>query len=205
MDALNGGRPEPPGQQGIQCSRPYPSGFVGAEQTCADGGAVHQHGGLQGKLLGLLRRSSACDLQQVLSQCMRVSPDTRQARRTCQANSAATLILGPPRQFDRASRVVARLVHAGRSTTACVRGQDIYAGTAPTILDASRALGVDPCRRLDQAIAYGCFSAAWNAIGDDEERDMAIAAAMRQCDNRHIGCRAGSAIPTLSSMTGRRS
>lgn len=40
----------------------------------------------------------------------------------------------------------------------------------------SRALDVDPRRLLDQAYAYGCLSAAWNADGEEEQRDLAIAA-----------------------------
>ena len=48
-------------------------------------------------------------------------------------------------------------------------------------LDAfSRALDVDPRRLLDQAYAYGCLSAAWNADGEEEQRDLAIAAAIKQ-------------------------
>ncbi len=31
----------------------------------------------------------------------------------------------------------------------------------------SRALDVDPRRLLDQAYAYGCLSAAWNADGEE--------------------------------------
>ncbi len=56
-----------------------------------------------------------------------------------------------------------------------------------SILDAlhrwrthSRALDVDPRRLLDQAYAYGCLSAAWNADGEEEQRDLAIAAAIKQ-------------------------
>ncbi len=41
----------------------------------------------------------------------------------------------------------------------------------------SRAL---PRRLLDQAYAYGCLSAAWNADGEEEQRDLAIAAAIKQ-------------------------
>lgn len=37
----------------------------------------------------------------------------------------------------------------------------------------SRALDVDPRRLLDQAYAYGCLSAAWNADGEEEQRDRA--------------------------------
>ncbi|EFC4860041.1 APH(6)-I family aminoglycoside O-phosphotransferase, partial [Escherichia coli] len=37
----------------------------------------------------------------------------------------------------------------------------------------SRALDVDPRRLLDQAYAYGCLSAAWNADGEEEQRDLA--------------------------------
>lgn len=44
----------------------------------------------------------------------------------------------------------------------------------------SRALDVDPRRLLDQAYAYGCLSAAWNADGEEEQRDLAIAAAIKQ-------------------------
>lgn len=33
---------------------------------------------------------------------------------------------------------------------------------------------------LDQAYAYGCLSAAWNADGEEEQRDLAIAAAIKQ-------------------------
>ncbi|WP_117107889.1 aminoglycoside phosphotransferase family protein, partial [Klebsiella pneumoniae] len=33
----------------------------------------------------------------------------------------------------------------------------------------SRALDVDPRRLLDQAYAYGCLSAAWNADGEEEQ------------------------------------
>ena len=44
----------------------------------------------------------------------------------------------------------------------------------------SRALDVDPRRLLDQAYAYGCLSAAWNADGEEEHRDLAIAAAIKQ-------------------------
>jgi streptomycin 6-kinase len=44
----------------------------------------------------------------------------------------------------------------------------------------SRALDVDPRRLLDQAYAYGCLSAAWNADGEEERRDLAIAAAIKQ-------------------------
>ncbi len=36
----------------------------------------------------------------------------------------------------------------------------------------SRALDVDPRRLLDQAYAYGCLSAAWNADGEEEQRDL---------------------------------
>ncbi|WP_425327039.1 aminoglycoside phosphotransferase family protein [Salmonella enterica] len=43
-----------------------------------------------------------------------------------------------------------------------------------------RALDVDPRRLLDQAYAYGCLSAAWNADGEEEQRDSAIAAAIKQ-------------------------
>ncbi|HHV8905545.1 TPA: aminoglycoside phosphotransferase family protein, partial [Shigella flexneri] len=39
---------------------------------------------------------------------------------------------------------------------------------------------VDPRRLLDQAYAYGCLSAAWNADGEEEQRDLAIAAAIKQ-------------------------
>ena len=42
------------------------------------------------------------------------------------------------------------------------------------------ALGVDPRRLLGQAYAYGCLSAAWNADGEEEQRDLAIAAAIKQ-------------------------
>ncbi|MDO2266128.1 hypothetical protein Q2451_22760, partial [Escherichia coli] len=35
---------------------------------------------------------------------------------------------------------------------------------------------VDPRRLLDQAYAYGCLSEAWNADGEEEQRDLAIAA-----------------------------
>ncbi|MDF6917251.1 3'-kinase, partial [Escherichia coli] len=35
-------------------------------------------------------------------------------------------------------------------------------------------------RLLDQAYAYGCLSAAWNADGEEEQRDLAIAAAIIQ-------------------------
>ncbi|WXP55144.1 aminoglycoside phosphotransferase family protein (plasmid) [Escherichia coli] len=44
----------------------------------------------------------------------------------------------------------------------------------------SRALDVDPRRLLDQAYAYGCLSAAWNADGEEEQRNLAIAAAIEQ-------------------------
>ncbi|HCK4697988.1 TPA: APH(6)-I family aminoglycoside O-phosphotransferase [Pseudomonas aeruginosa] len=44
----------------------------------------------------------------------------------------------------------------------------------------SRTLDIDPRRLLDQAYAYGCLSAAWNGNGDDEKRDLAIAAAIRR-------------------------
>ncbi len=48
----------------------------------------------------------------------------------------------------------------------------------------SRALDVDPRRLLDRAYAYGCLSAAWNADGEEEQReeqrDHAIAAAIKQ-------------------------
>lgn len=44
----------------------------------------------------------------------------------------------------------------------------------------SRTLDIDPRRLLDQAFSYGCLSAAWNGDGDDEQRDLAIAAAIRQ-------------------------
>ena len=48
----------------------------------------------------------------------------------------------------------------------------------------SRALSLDPRRLLDQAYAYGCLSAAWNAGDgggtDEERRDLAIAAVIRQ-------------------------
>ena len=44
----------------------------------------------------------------------------------------------------------------------------------------SRALDVDPRRLLDQAYAYGCLSAGWNADGEEEQRDLAIAAAIKQ-------------------------
>ncbi|MCC9356343.1 hypothetical protein LN380_25870, partial [Enterobacter hormaechei subsp. steigerwaltii] len=52
----------------------------------------------------------------------------------------------------------------------------------PTICNSafSRALDVDPRRLLDQAYAYGCLSAAWNADGEEEQRDLAIAAAIKQ-------------------------
>ncbi|WP_409935102.1 aminoglycoside phosphotransferase family protein [Escherichia coli] len=30
------------------------------------------------------------------------------------------------------------------------------------------------------AYAYGCLSAAWNAVGEEEQRDLAIAAAIKQ-------------------------
>src|SRR5690554_3750421 len=43
----------------------------------------------------------------------------------------------------------------------------------------SRALDVDPRRLLDRAYAYGCLSAAWNADGEEEQRDLAIAAAIK--------------------------
>ncbi|KJF74573.1 APH(6)-I family aminoglycoside O-phosphotransferase [Agrobacterium arsenijevicii] len=43
----------------------------------------------------------------------------------------------------------------------------------------SRSLDVDPRRLLDQAFAYGCLSAAWNGDGEDEQRDLAIAATIR--------------------------
>ncbi|GKI73534.1 hypothetical protein NUBL2908_52430 [Klebsiella pneumoniae] len=33
-------------------------------------------------------------------------------------------------------------------------------------------LDVDPRRLLDQAYAYGCLSAAWNADGEEEQRDL---------------------------------
>ncbi|KRF02053.1 3'-kinase [Frateuria sp. Soil773] len=46
----------------------------------------------------------------------------------------------------------------------------------------ARALGQDPRRLLDHAIAYGCLSAAWHA-GDgnarDESRELSVAAAVR--------------------------
>ncbi|MCU9643734.1 hypothetical protein HX558_025005, partial [Escherichia coli] len=42
----------------------------------------------------------------------------------------------------------------------------------------SRALNVYPRSLLDQAYAYGCLSAAWNADGEEEQRDLAIAAAI---------------------------
>ncbi|WP_209855316.1 APH(6)-I family aminoglycoside O-phosphotransferase [Rhizobium herbae] len=44
----------------------------------------------------------------------------------------------------------------------------------------SRTLDIDPRRLLDQAFCYGCLSAAWNVEGDDEQRDLAIAAAIRR-------------------------
>ncbi|MFP1557760.1 aminoglycoside phosphotransferase family protein [Escherichia coli] len=44
----------------------------------------------------------------------------------------------------------------------------------------SRALDVDPRRLLDQAYAYRSISAAWNADGEEEQRDLAIAAAIKQ-------------------------
>uniref|UniRef100_UPI000CE2DD85 aminoglycoside phosphotransferase family protein n=1 Tax=Escherichia coli TaxID=562 RepID=UPI000CE2DD85 len=43
-----------------------------------------------------------------------------------------------------------------------------------------RALDVDPRRLLGQAYAYGCRSAAWDADGEEEQRDVAIAAAIKQ-------------------------
>ncbi|NVD42268.1 hypothetical protein HT585_25685 [Ensifer sp. HO-A22] len=46
-----------------------------------------------------------------------------------------------------------------------------------------KTLQEDPRRLLDQAYAYGCLSAAWNAGADDregEERDLAIAAVIGQ-------------------------
>ena len=44
----------------------------------------------------------------------------------------------------------------------------------------SRALDVDPRRLLDQAYALWVPSAAWNADGEEEQRDPAIAAAIKQ-------------------------
>nr|WP_202402849.1 APH(6)-I family aminoglycoside O-phosphotransferase [Shinella kummerowiae] len=46
--------------------------------------------------------------------------------------------------------------------------------------DFSRALNVDPRRLLDQAYAYGCLSAVWNAGGQEEARDLAIAKAIKE-------------------------
>ncbi|MBE0142504.1 3'-kinase, partial [Citrobacter portucalensis] len=42
------------------------------------------------------------------------------------------------------------------------------------------ALDVDPRRLLDQAYAYGCLSAAWKPKEEEEQRVLAIAAAIRQ-------------------------
>ncbi|WP_374694607.1 aminoglycoside phosphotransferase family protein [Escherichia coli] len=39
---------------------------------------------------------------------------------------------------------------------------------------------LNPRRLLDRAYAYGCLSAAWNADGEEEQRDLAIAAAIKQ-------------------------
>lgn len=44
----------------------------------------------------------------------------------------------------------------------------------------SKALNVDPRRLFDQAYAYGCLSAAWNAGTEDEARDLAIANAIKR-------------------------
>ncbi|MGO4836813.1 aminoglycoside phosphotransferase family protein, partial [Rhizobiaceae sp. 2RAB30] len=47
----------------------------------------------------------------------------------------------------------------------------------------SYSLRMDPRRLLDQAYAYGCLSAAWNAgadASDDEARDLSIAAVVRR-------------------------
>ncbi|WP_265328138.1 aminoglycoside phosphotransferase family protein [Pseudomonas aeruginosa] len=49
-----------------------------------------------------------------------------------------------------------------------------------SLQQSPRALDVDPRRLLDQAYAYGCLSAAWNADGEEEQRDLAIAAAIKQ-------------------------
>ncbi|MGH0293940.1 aminoglycoside phosphotransferase family protein [Escherichia coli] len=65
----------------------------------------------------------------------------------------------------------------------------------------SRALDVDPRRLLDQAYAYGCLSAAWNADGEEEQRDLAIAAAISRCDRRHTRYQATSPIPWNTSIS----
>ncbi len=59
----------------------------------------------------------------------------------------------------------------------------------------SRALDVDPRRLLDQAYAYGCLSASLERGWRREQRDLAIAAAIKQVRRRHTRYQATSPIP----------
>ncbi|MBD8318793.1 aminoglycoside phosphotransferase family protein, partial [Klebsiella pneumoniae] len=44
----------------------------------------------------------------------------------------------------------------------------------------TRALDDEPRRLLNHAYAHCCLSAPWNADGEEEQRDLAIAAAIKQ-------------------------
>ena len=77
-----------------------------------------------------------------------------------------------------------------RSVTHCTDGGRIL----------SRALDVDPRRLLDQAYAYGCLSAAWNADGEEEQRSSYRGLRSNRCDRRHTRYQATSPIPGNTSI-----